>query len=475
MKKWLRVTVNFFFVVIVLSLTMSIAPGQLQPVPARAKYVFLFLTDGAGMAHLEIARQYRRHIHDEGFVIVDKIIREGHVGIMTTHAADMLATDSAAAATALARGCKANTGSLGVCADGKPAVSAIELARQRGMRIALVSNGTVYDASPAAFLCRIDNRRNHAAIVERYIEFEPDVLLGGGRDLFLPKSRPGSRRVDDSDPIAAFVEKGYRHVADKRELEAMASGKLLGLFSLRDMSFELDRNKEAEPSIYDMTRATIRLLDDARHDGFFAFIESESIDTASHLSDVASVVHEYREFDRAVELAYEFYRKYPRETLIIVTSDHETGGLGSTLALARLSSVKVGNRAAGTEADFKKLQSIGISLQKASQILGPEPTTEAVDKLISDHFPEFTLAPDFKESIVKRQPLSRTLFIDTTAHALGMMIANHTQLYWQTSMHTNQPVLVAALGVGAERFKGYYDNADFGVRLKSLFEERNHR
>jgi alkaline phosphatase len=475
MQKMLRVNIKALFVVTVLSLTTSTAPGQLQSEPAVPKYVFLFLSDGAGMAHLEIARQYRRHIHSEGFVIVDKIIKEGHVGVMTTHAADALSTDSAAAATALAGGCKAKVGALGVCADGTPALTATELARKRGMRLGLVTNGTIYDASPAAFFCHVANRRDHAAIVKRYMELEPHVLLGGGKDQFLPKSQPGSRRADDNDVIAAFKEKGYRHVANKQDLDRAAGGKLLGLFSLRDMNFELDRDKSTEPSILDMTRAAIHSLHDSHREGFFAFIESESIDTASHLSDIASVIHDYREFDRAVELAYEFYRKYPRDTLILVTSDHETGGLGFTLALKDLSSVTDDSQVVGTDADFKKLQSIGISLQKASRILGRKPTPEAVDKLMREHFRGFTLAPEFKDAIVKRQPLSRTLFIDPTAQALGAMIANNTQIYWLTSTHTNQPVLVAALGVGAERFTGYYDNTDFGVKLKSLFEERNHR
>jgi alkaline phosphatase len=466
---------KIFVVAIVFSLITSAAPSQPKSAPAQPRYIFLFLSDGAGMAHLEIARQYHREIHNEGFVIVDKIIKEGHVGVMTTHAADALSTDSAAAATALAGGCKAKLGALGMCADGTPAISAMELARQHGMRVALVTNGTIYDASPAAFVCHVANRRDHAAIIKRYLEVEPDILLGGGRDQFLPKSQPGSRRADERDVIAAFKEKGYRHVANKRDLDIAARGKLLGLFSLRDMSFELDRDKNLEPSIYDMTRATIRSLHDGNRAGFFAFIESESIDTAAHLSDIASVIHDYREFDRAVELAYEFYRKYPRETLIIVTSDHETGGLGFTLALKDLTSTGAENQAAGTTGDFKKLQSIGISLQKASRTLGRNPTPDAVDKLMQDHFRGFTLAPEFKEKIVKRQPLSRTLFTDLTAQALGAMIANNTQIYWQTSTHTNQPVLVAALGVGAERFKGYYDNADFGVKLKALFEERNHR
>jgi alkaline phosphatase len=224
-----------------------------------------------------------------------------------------------------------------------------------------------------------------------------------------------------------------------------------------------------------MTRAAIRVLNNQNPRGFFAFIESENIDTAGHLSDIASVIHDYREFDRAVGLAYEFYGKYPRETLIIVTSDHETGGLGFTLGLKDLTSTKAENHLVGTREDFKKIQSIGISLQKASQILGQSPTGDAVDKLMNEHFRGFTLAPEFREAIVKRQPISRTLFTDPVAQALGAMIANNTQAYWQTSGHTNQPVLVAALGVGSERFKGYYDNADFGKKLKAIIEGKNHQ
>lgn len=438
------------------------------------KYVFLFLADGGGMAHLEIARQYRRQILNEDFTIVDKIMKEGSVGVMTTHAADSLSTDSAAAATALAGGCKANLGALGVCADGTIAVSAMELASRRGMRLALITNSTVYDASPAAFLCHVPNRRDFAAIVSRYLDLAPDVLMGGGKEQFLAKSQNRSLGADEGDALGAFLKKNYRLVENKTELEHANSGKLLGLFAAKEMSFEIDRDKAREPSVYDMTRAAIKLLHDSNSRGFFAFIESENIDTAAHLSDITSVIHDYREFDRAVALAYDFYRKYPRETLILVTSDHETGGLGFTLALKDLSSTAGSNQVAGTVADFKKLQSIDISLQKAAQILGPQPKGEAIEKMMREHFRGFTLAPEFKEAIIRRQPFSRTLFGNITANTLGLMIANNTQIYWQNSAHTNQPVLVAALGVGAEQFRGYYDNADFGKKLKSAIEGKNH-
>lgn len=469
--KWILFSSASIIVLAAIWFFSSPSQSQTPPNGGRVpKYVFLFLADGGGMAHMEIARQYSRQIHNEGFVIVDKIIKEGSMGVMTTHAADALSTDSAAAATALAGGCKANIGALGVCVNGTPTVSAMEVARRRGMRLGLVTNSTIYDASPAAFVCHVPNRRDYAAILDRYLDLEPNLLLGGGKDQFLPKSSPGSRRPDEQNMIAAFEKKGYRSVSNKSDLDAISRGKLLGLFSLRDMSLEIDRDKASEPSVYDMTRATIRVLHDQNPKGFFAFIESENIDTAGHLSDIASVIHDYREFDRAVGLAYEFYRKYPRETLIIVTSDHETGGLGFTLALKDLTSTRGENQVVGTGEDFKKIQSIRISLQKASQILGRNPTGDAVDKLMNEYFRGFTLAPEFREAIVRRQPVSRTLFTDPTAQALGAMVANNTQAYWLTSTHTNQPVLVAALGVGAERFKGYYDNAEFGNTLKKLME-----
>lgn len=472
----LRSTRCFLGLAITLALLLSASNGKSQSATNGApKYIFLFLSDGGGITHLEIARQYRKHIHNEGMVIVDKIMKEGSVGVMTTHAANSLSTDSAAAATAMAGGCKANIGALGMCADGTVAVSSMELARRRGMKLGLVTNSTVYDASPAAFVCHVPNRRDYASVVERYLEMAPDVILGGGKDMFIPKSQPGGRRGDDTDMIAAFESKGYRHVANKEELARVARGKVLGLFSQRDMAMELDRDKHTEPSVYDMAGAAIRLLHDQNPRGFFAFIESESIDSAGHLTDIASVVREYREFDRAVELAYDFYRRYPRETLIVVSSDHETGGLGFTEALKDLPITRDGKKLAGTAADLKKLEAIGISLQKASQMLGRSPTADALDKFMRDYFPGFSLAPEYRDAILKRQPISRTISLDPTANGLGMMIANHTQIYWQTSTHTNQPVLVAALGVGAENFKGYYDNADFGKKLKSLIEGKPHR
>ena len=111
------------------------------------------------------------------------------------------------------------------------------------MQLGLVTNAAVYDASPAAFVCHVPNRRDFTAIINRYLELMPDVLFGGGKEQFLPKSREGSRRDDEIDMVAAFEKLGYRFVANKQDLERTKDGKALGLFSARDMSFELDRDK----------------------------------------------------------------------------------------------------------------------------------------------------------------------------------------------------------------------------------------
>jgi alkaline phosphatase len=346
------------------------------------------------------------------------------------------------------------------------------------MRIGLITTAEIYDATPAAFATHVPNRRLNAAICDQYLTLEPDLLLGGGRDQFLPQNQPGSGRNDDRDLITLFKNKGYAYVSNKEELMNVRSSKILGLFSLRDLSFEIDKNKEVEPSIVDMTQAALRLLQNDPKDGFILFIESEHIDTAGHFSDVAALIHDFREFDRAVGLAYEFYQKHPHETLLRVTSDHETGGLGLTT-----SSVTLPN---GLQAlvnpsleDLKKIASIRISMRKAAELLDSNPSVEAVEKLVAENFTGFTLPPEVIQAIVEKKMPGPTLSLNTTAAALGAMVAHNTHAYWPTSGHTNQPVFVAALGVGADRFAGYQDNTDFAKHLFALIggapSDRNSR
>lgn len=113
------------------------------------------------------------------------------------------------------------------------------------------------------------------------------------------------------------------------------------------------------------------------------------------------------------------------------------------------------------------LSRITMSLEKAAEVLGKKPTADALDKLLAQHFPGFRLDPDLRDAILKQQLLERN-FSSPTQNALARMVSRQTGVYWGTAGHTTEPVLVAALGPGAERFKGYLDNADFGRILHSL-------
>jgi len=434
---------------------------------SRPKFIFIFLADGAGINHLEITRMYNQHIHSKGFNITDRIFNEGSLGFLTTHSADSLNSDSTAAATALANGCKAKNGVVGICADGMKSASVLEVARGEGMKVGIVTTATVYDATPAAFSTHVMSRKYYDKICDAYLSLEPDVLLGGGRDRFLPKGIAGSRRKDDKDVIQLFKEKGYTYVSDKKGLMEVKGSKVLGLFSLGDMSLEMDRNKDQEPSVFDMTQAALRIFQRNRENGFVLLVETENVDNAAHRSDVASLIHALREFDRAVGLAYDFYLQHPRETLILVTSDHETGGLAFIRAASRVARSRGRARRFNPSVkSLEKIHSISISITRALKILGKRPTSEDVDRLMEEQYQGFHIAPELREALItKRTSLGPTFYSYPRAAALGAMVADNTQAYWLGRGHTNQPVFVGALGAGAHRFRGYQDNTRFARHL----------
>ena len=455
------------------ALLMPFQARQVDALQSRKpKFIFIFLADGAGITHLEITRMYNQLVYNEGLNITDRIFTEGSLGLMTTHSADHLITDSAASATALANGCKAKNGWVGICADGSIPKSVLEIAKRRGMKIGLVTSAAVHDASPAAFSIHIHSRRLADEIVEAYLDYQPDLLMGGGRNRFLPKDRKEGRRKDYKDMITLFRDKGYAYVSTRQELMEVEGPKVLGLFSLADMGFEIDRDEGREPSVFDMTRAAIRILQEGKGMGFVLFIENENIDTSAHLSDVAALIHEVREFDRAVGLAYEFYKKHPQETLILVASDHETGGLALTGAARQIKFIGPVGRVLPSRESLKRIHSIRISIRRAARLLGRRPSSEDIDSLMAEHFKGFVLTAELREVLLKKKRLGPTFYSKATAAALGAMVAHNTQAYWIGRGHTNQPVFVGALGVGAERFRGYQDNTDFARHLFALLGEK---
>lgn len=428
--------------------------------------IIILFADGAAPTQWDFGRYSSRVLRQQPFVTTEVVFLEGTLGVLGTAPSNAYATDSAAAASAMATGHKVAIGALSVSPQGKPLPTVMEVARAKGKRIGLVTTATVYDATPAAFSLHAKSRRDYQALVDQYLALEPDVLLGGGADYFLPQGAPGGKRKDGRDIIAAFRAKGYEVVRNTAELNAATGTKLLGLFADEDMDFELDRDPAREPTTAEMAAAALKALSQASPDGFVLLVENENIDTAGHANDAASLVRALWAFDDAVKVALDFQRRNP-DTLLIVTGDHEAGGFSPTYALKDLSTLSSRNRFYTSDEHLRMVGRITMSLNAVNEKLGKKPSGEALDELIAKHFPGFRLDADLREAILKQQTRERN-FSYTAQNLLGRMVARQTGYYWGTSGHSTEPVLVGAIGPGAELFRGYRDNTDFGKHLHRL-------
>jgi alkaline phosphatase len=390
------------------------------------------------------------------------VFRQGVMGLLATSPADAYVTDSAAAASAMSTGSKARNNAISITPDGASPPTVMEAAKAAGKRIGLVTTATVYDATPAAFALHSKSRRESQALVDQLLALEPDVLMGGGAEYFLPATG-GGKRTDNRDVIAAFKAKGYPVARTPAELAAVSGPKFLALFSDDDLDFEVDRDPAKEPTTAEMATAALKALAQGPS-GFVLLIENENVDTAGHHNDAASLMRALWAFDDAVKVALEFQHQHP-DTLLIVTGDHETGGFSPTYALKDPG--VAASRFYTSDEHLRMLERITMSLVGVNDKLGKPPSGDALDKLLAQHFPGFRLDPDLRQLIVSGKTEERN-FSYPTQNALGRMIARQTGYYWGTSGHTPQPVVVGALGPGAELFRGYQDNTDFARNLHQL-------
>ena len=436
---------------------------------ARPRNIIILFADGVAPVQWEFGRYTSQALRKTSFASTDVVFREGVLGLMSTASHDSMVTDSAAAASAMSTGFKVNNGAISTAPDGTPRRTAMQVAKAAGKRVGLVTTAEIHDASPAAFSVNARDRRDGQAIVDQYFALEPEVLLGGGRDYFLPKGVPGGKRGDERDMVAAFAQKGYRVVRTPDELQAAKAGRLLGLFADEDMNFELDRNAQREPLLADMTRAALDTLSRDNPNGFVLLVENENTDTAGHHNDVAALMRALWSFDDAVKVALEFQKKAPADTLVLVTGDHETGGLSVTYAQRDLTGPGARERIYPAQTELEMIRRISMSIAVLYQKLGRDPEGEVLDRLVAEHFPGFRIDADLREAILKRAPLERNLVgYGPTRAALSRMVSRQTGFYWGTTGHTTEPAVVGALGPGAGLFKGYQDNTDFARHLHSL-------
>ena len=303
--------------------------SQTEPYPSiqdsNVDNVIFCIGDGMGAGQVALAQ-----ITSAGMDGKLYLQRMPVVGIIRTHSADYVVTDSAAAATALATGFKTNNKMIATGPDGEKYLTILEAARDAGMTTGLVVTSNITDATPACFGAHNKSRYMESQIAEDLLAEKINVMFGGGREFFLPKATENSKRTDERDLIDEAKDAGYCYAQTADELKSADGLYVIGLFQIGGLT-----TKPPEPTLAEMTDKAVELLNkkdkkksesSRQNKGFFLMVEGSQIDWACHRNDANDTIRQTLRFDEAVRSAVEFALKN-RHTIVIVTADHETGGL----------------------------------------------------------------------------------------------------------------------------------------------------
>lgn len=433
----------------------------------RPRGIVLFIGDGMGINQVRSAAIYSEKILSKPLAMDSFPTR----GTTTTYSSNSEVTDSAAAATALYTGYKTKNGAINILPDGKKASTIGEAAKKAGLSVGVVSTARVTDATPAGVFGHTPDRREEDLIAEQLLEFGADVALGGGSRHFLPAGQKGSKRKDDKNVLESMKAAGYAYVTTAAELQSIdpaTTPKLFGLFAPSVMAYEIDRQHDAklavQPDLAEMTRVALAILG-RNPRGFFVMIEGGRIDHACHAHDLKASIYDTLAFDKAVNVGLEYQKAHP-DVLVLVSADHETGGMG----LGR-----------GTEyaLNIIAMEPIKSSLEQISKKMEKHPgdsetiikdagfaLTEREQALLGKH------APDTKIEAVSElqgEKMALPKYTPTWVHyALGLIESERSKVGWTTFAHTAQPVITFAVGPGAGEFAGGYDNTDIAKKMTKL-------
>ncbi|GBU22974.1 alkaline phosphatase [Fibrobacteres bacterium R8-0-B4] len=370
-----------------------------------AKYVFLFIGDGMGLSHVAAAEAFVSASSDRIGNAELSFTRFAVTGLVSTFSANSYITCSAAAGTALSTGYKTNNGMICVGPHGQKYRSIAYTLKEAGYKIGIATNVSINHATPAAFYASEESRENYYAVARQLAPSGFDFFAGSG---FM---QPNGKDGNDESVLTQIEKYGYAVARTPAELKKVSASQRLvllqeGARSQEALTPAADRIGKDGWTLADFTRTGIDRLDGSA--GFFFMAEGGQIDWAAHANDAAGVVYEVLDFADAVEIAVEFYRKRPDETLVVVTADHATGGLA-----------------------------LGV---------GGIP---------------YELKPELLKARKGRGRGSKNAMTESEIAALNA----EAGFGWTTGAHTGEPVPVYALGAGSERFMGRMDNTDIPKRI----------
>ena len=301
---------KFKYLVIFLSvvLVFGCQPEKKETKPEHPKNIIFLIGDGMGVSHI-----YAGMTANHGPLTIEQF---KHIGFIKTYSSDNYITDSAASGTAMSSGKKTKNGMTGMDPDTIALRSVLEIAEEHGLASGLVSTSAITHATPASFIAHQPSRNMYEEIAADFLKTEIDVFIGGGRDHFM-------KREDGRDLTKELEERGYNVLFDMDKISGITEGKLAGLTADGHNPRYSEGRGDMLP---DATVTAMKILNNNKK-GFFLMVEGSQIDWGGHANSTEYIVEEVIDFDHAVAKALEF-AKSDGNTLVVVTADHETGGLG---------------------------------------------------------------------------------------------------------------------------------------------------
>uniref|UniRef100_A0A7C3MPS5 Alkaline phosphatase n=1 Tax=Dictyoglomus thermophilum TaxID=14 RepID=A0A7C3MPS5_DICTH len=499
---FLLFTFLFFSSNVVDALSNSVTLYSGRPV----KYVFWFIGDGMGMNHVYATEMFLERESKEPSIKNLDFTRFPNIGWMTTYAADSYITDSASAITAMATGKKTYDGVLNMDPSLKTKYKSIaEMARDMGYKVGVLTSVSIDHATPAGMYAHQPSRNNYYEIALELLDSNFNYFAGGG--FLQPKGKDGKQK----DIYEIAKEKGYKIVDNIENIRLIGKGddKVIAINPILDNSkalpFAINRLRGANIglSLADFTRKAIEVLDNPK--GFFIMVEGGKIDWAAHANDAASVIYDVLDFNEAIKVALDFYKKHPFETVIIVTADHETGGMSIGFAGTKyevfpelLSYQKISydefskivqdyRVKAGDQAKLEDLLPLiekyyGLSILDESTKKALEEKAKSGDKeakiklqLSLNDYEIEEIRKAFSVSMMdsQKRPKDYRSYIlyggyDPLTVVVTRILNQKAGIGFTSYSHTGAPVPVYAIGAGSHIFRGYYDNTDLYKKLCSL-------
>ena len=455
-------------------LAVFILPTQAQ----QPKYVFYFIGDGMGVNQVLGTEMYQSELKGEIGVTPLLFTQFPYATVAHTFSASNGVTDSAAAGTALATGNKTKNGAIGVNKDMAEVSSVAVWAKNNGYKVGVSTSVSIDHATPASFYAHENSRNNSYQIGLDLIESNFDFYAGSD---FVNPTNKNAKDGKTYESLYALTAKAgytlargykdYQKKAKKAEKMILFQSEAASAKDNGSIPYAIDRQK-GDMTLSEITRAGINFLSKNNEKGFFLMVEGGKIDWACHSNDGATVLTEVQDFDNAIKVAYEFYEQHPEETLIVITADHETGGLslgtGSyDLNLQALKEQKV------SENGFTSILN-GLRKKYKNQV-----SWEVVKQALKDNFGFWgnVKLNEKQEARLKavydktfgNQPVdlekSEYLQNEPLAGEAKRILNSIARLGWNSGGHSAGFVPVFAIGANAHLFQGRFNNIEIPVKI----------